>query len=480
MPDELNNPLRIAEVPAARGLIGITFAPGKRGSSFYGGVHERDLAADLDEVARWGAAAVLTLVEDLELSELRIENLGSEVRRRHMDWIHAPIVDISVPDSRFEQEWPENSAKLLGLLRRGNRVLVHCRGGIGRAGMISARLLVELGADPQDALTIVRTARHPNAAETKAQEMWVAAGRPVEDLRPARDIDVTRDRAVGALLGLAVGDAIGAAIEFTDKPEFTLVEDMIGGGPHRLKPGQWTDDTAMALALAESLQADSMLDAGDLMHRFVGWWKSGTLSCTGTCFDIGITTRGALDRYLRTGDPYAGSEDPRASGNGGIMRLSPVAIRHWRNLETALDVARRQTRTTHGSPQTVAASILLTRLLAQAIEGHSLTEILTGPEADVVEGGFRGLHRNQITGSGYVVESLQAALWAVNRTTDFRSAVLMAANLGDDADTTAAIAGQLAGAVYGASGIPEEWLTRLAWRNRLEFAADQLFKPSLD
>ncbi|TPN53903.1 ADP-ribosylglycohydrolase family protein [Mesorhizobium sp. B1-1-7] len=471
--------LRIDEVTAAEGIIGITLAPGKRGPSIYGGVHERDLNVDLNEVSRWGAAAVVSLIEGHEFRELQVERLGEEVRRRHMEWLHMPIVDVGVPDIHFEKEWPGNSAKLRGLLRRGNRVLIHCRGGIGRAGMVSARLLVELGADPREAVAIVRRVRHPNAVETRAQEIWVEAGRQVEDARPSRDIETTRDRAIGALLGLAVGDAVGAAIEFSSKPEFTLIEDMIGGGPHGLEPGEWTDDTAMALALAESLDTNPELDPGDLMDRFVNWWKDGAYSCTGSCFDIGITTRGALDRYRRTGDPYAGSLDPRSSGNGALMRLSPVAIRHWRSLEAALDVAQRQTRTTHGSPPTIDASCALARLLVKAIEGHPLTELLTGPEADAVEGGFRGVHRNEINGSGFVSESLQAALWAVNRTTDFRSAILLAANLGNDADTTAAIAGQLAGAVYGASGIPEDWLTKLAWRDLLESRADQLFEASL-
>jgi ADP-ribosyl-[dinitrogen reductase] hydrolase len=473
MPNEINNPLRIDEVPAASGLVGITLAPGKRGPSAYGGVHERDLASDLDEVARWGAAAVVSLIEEHEFRELQIEGLGEEVRRRHMEWHHLPILDVSVPDASFESDWRENSARLRGLLLRGNRLLIHCRGGIGRAGMISARLLVELGTDPQDALAIVRRARHPRAAETREQEKWVAAGRSIDDALPAQGSEARRDRAVGALLGLAVGDAVGAAIEFSSKPKFALVNELVGGGPHRLKAGEWTDDTAMALALAESLYDDPVLDAADLMDRFVDWWRNGTYSCTGTCFDIGLTTRGALERYLLSNNPYSGSSDQRASGNGALMRISPVAIRYWHDLETALEIAERQTLTTHGSPETIRASRLLTRLLTRAIGGHPLTGILSGDEADEV--GFRDLHRDAITGSGYVVKSLQAALWAVNRTSDFRSAILLAANLGDDADTTAAIAGQLAGAVYGVSGIPKEWLGRLAWRARLESSADQLF-----
>ncbi len=223
----------------------------------------------------------------------------------------------------------------------------------------------------------------------------------------------------------------------------------------------------MALALADSLLHDPALDAADLMRRFVDWHERGTYSCTGTCFDIGIATRQALDRFRRTGNPITGSVNDASSGNGALMRLSPVAIRHWRNRTEMLRVAAEQTRTTHGSPATLAPSAGFAGMLAAAIGGASLPELLAGPDA-AIEGGWRGVARTEIEGSGYVVRWLQGAVWAVSRSTDFRSAVLLAANLGDDADTTAAIAGQLAGAVYGASGIPVDWVEALAWRERLE------------
>lgn len=200
-----------------------------------------------------------------------------------------------------------------------------------------------------------------------------------------------------------------------------------------------------------------------------------TYSCTGTCFDIGNATRAALERFRHTGEPLAGSSDPNASGNGALMRLAPVAIRHWRDPDTLQAVAALQTRTTHGSPATLAASAVFADLLADAIAGASLPEVLASPAAQRIEGGWHGLHRDAIEGSGWVVRSLQVAVWAMSRTTDFRSAVLLAVNLGDDADITAAIAGQLAGAVYGAAGIPAEWLEALAWRGRLVHAAGQLF-----
>ena len=469
----VNNPLRIAELPTGGGMIGITFAPGKQQDDALTGRHARDLAADLDRVAEWNAAVVVTLVEAHELAALGITRLGAEVRRRHMQWRHWPIGDYQVPGAALEAAWPAHSAELRSLMARGGRVLIHCKGGLGRAGSVAARLLVEGGMAPATAMATVRAVR-PGAIETGAQEGWVAAGRPAA--LPVADSgrDAARDRAVGALLGLAAGDAVGAALEFTAKPRFAKLDGMVGGGPFGLRPGEWTDDTAMALALADSLLHDPALDAADLMGRFVGWQERGTYSCTGECFDIGNATRAALERFRRTGNPLAGSAADHASGNGALMRLSPVAIRHWRDGPEMLRVAALQTRTTHGSPATLAASANMAGMLAAAIGGASLPELLASPDA-AIEGGWRGLPRAAIEGSGHVVRSLQAAVWAVARSTDFRSAVLLAANLGDDADTTAAIAGQLAGAVYGASGIPDEWLAALAWRGRLEDTAMRLF-----
>ncbi|MGP9819342.1 ADP-ribosylglycohydrolase family protein [Salinarimonas sp. NSM] len=484
MTDNRNDTLRIAEIawPGApgspcSGMIGVTFAPGKTQSGARSGSHARDLATDLDVIAAWNAAAVVTLVEPFELEALRIPTLGEEVRRRFMEWHHHPIVDGDVPDAAFEAGWPDLSARLRRLLDCGGRVLVHCKGGLGRAGSVAARLLVEAGVVPDLAIETVRSAR-PGAIETLPQERWVA--RPVAPVAETANADERRrDRAIGALLGLAVGDAVGAAIEFSSRPEVAVLSDMVGGGPFGLEPGQWTDDTAMALTLADSLLANPDLDPTDLMTRFVSWWREGTYSCTGDCFDIGIATRRALGAFERSGDPIAGSTRPEHSGNGALMRLSPVAIRHWPNPARLARVAALQTRTTHGSPDTIAASEIYAELIARAIAGAPAQQVLTTPAASRVQGGFLGLPREKVRGSGWVVHSLQAALWAAARTTTFRDAVLLAANLGEDADTTAAIAGQLAGALYGASGIPGAWLERLAWRARIEETAAALYADSL-
>lgn len=472
--------LRIAELPTGHlgGLIGVTFAPGKKQKGGLTGDHDRDLAIDLDTVAEWNAAAVVTLMTAEELARYRIPTIGQEVRTRFMEWHYLPIHDCHVPDAAFEAIWPEHSARLRGLVDAGSRVLVHCRGGLGRAGMVAARLLVEMGADPEDAISTVRRVRDPKAIETPAQEDWVRAGihRPVA-IR--RDDAATRDRAIGSLLGLAVGDAVGTTAEFSAKPDRAVLTDMVGGDPFRLSAGQWTDDTAMALALGDSLLGDPALNAGDLMRRFVSWYREGTYSCTGTCFDIGGTTAEALRRFERTGDPFAGSADPESAGNGSIMRLAPVAIRHWRDDDIMLRVAREQSRTTHGATEAVDACTLMADLLAAAIRGTTVA-VLVDEFAARVPLFEVGQHRRQVRGTGYVVASLHAALWAVSRTSTFRGAVLLAANLGEDADTTAAVAGQIAGAVYGASAIPKDWLKQLAWFDKIESLAANLFDAGMD
>ena len=162
--------IRIAELPAGTlgGLVGVTFAPGKQQTDGLTGRHDRDLDADLDAVAAWGAAAVVTLMEADELDRYRIPNIGVEVRARFMEWHHLPIRDVDVPDAAFEAVWPQHSARLRSLVAAGSRVLIHCRGGLGRAGMVAARLLIEMGAASAEASAAVRRARDPRAIETCA------------------------------------------------------------------------------------------------------------------------------------------------------------------------------------------------------------------------------------------------------------------------------------------------------------------------
>lgn len=478
----LTHPLQIAEVgsPKFAGQIGITFCPGKKQRSAFSGQWDRDLGIDLDTIRDWGAHTVVTLVEDHELEALAVSHMGDAVRARGMVCHHMPIRDVSVPGTRFEAQWREAGAELRELVQSGGKVLVHCKGGLGRAGTIAARLLVELGVPGEAAVAQVRSVR-PGAIETSAQLAYVLACKPKAESAPDTSAAAIRDRAVGALVGLAVGDAIGTTLEFKARDTYTPLTDMIGGGPFALKPGEWTDDTAMALALADSLYGCDDLDEADLMRRFVQWHEEGTYSCTGRCFDIGITTRQALSKFKRTSDPFAGSTDPQTAGNGSLMRLAPVAIRFFSDRPLLRDVAARQSRTTHGAAEAVDACVAYAELLADAIEGQPRDEVLANREAEwagaiapILAGSWRGKERHQIRASGYVAHSLEASLWCLGRTETFADAVLLAANLGEDADTTAAITGQLAGALYGLSGIPEHWRERIAWSPRIVCMAEAL------
>lgn len=293
------------------------------------------------------------------------------------------------------------------------------------------------------------------------------------------------DRLRGMLLGLAMGDALGTTLEFTTRDSQPPLTDMIGGGPFGLKPGEWTDDTSMALCLADTLvasgMADGRFDAAQLMRRFTNWWKFGENSVTGSCFDIGITTRQALERFARNGDPFAGSAAPDSAGNGSIMRLAPVVLRWHSDSDAAIAAAQTQSRTTHAAAECLDACAMMTHLLIALSQGAPLMLALRDAPAPhhsaiagLRHGAFLSAPRDAIRSSGYVRHTLEAALWAIHHSEGPRQALLLAANLGDDTDTVAAVTGQFAGAIWGESGLPQDWLARLAWRDRIGAICDQL------
>jgi ADP-ribosyl-[dinitrogen reductase] hydrolase len=158
-----------------------------------------------------------------------------------------------------------------------------------------------------------------------------------------------RSRYEECLLGLAAGDALGTTVEFKPPGTFPPLSDIVGGGPFGLKKGEWTDDTSMALCLADSLVQCRKFDAHDQMQRYTRWWKEGYLSTDGRCFDIGITVSQALRKFERTGDPYAGSTDPNSAGNGSLMRLAPVPLLFAADPEKAFQMTVESSRTTHGA-----------------------------------------------------------------------------------------------------------------------------------
>lgn len=290
------------------------------------------------------------------------------------------------------------------------------------------------------------------------------------------------DRYRGALVGLAAGDAVGTTVEFKVRGTFPPLTDMVGGGPFHLKPGQWTDDTSMALCLAESLLARGGFDARDQMARYVNWWRWGYHSSTGECFDIGTTVRSALARFERTGDPWAGSTDPKTAGNGSLMRLAPVVLWAHPDLAQAKQLAADSSRTTHAAPEAVEACMLFAELLHRALDGAAKDEVLAASTSAYAEprvtaiarGDYMQRPESGIRGTGYAIESLEAALWCFAHSGSFEEAVLRAANLGDDADTTAAIVGQIAGAHWGFEGIPAHWRQRLQACEEICGMADRL------
>ena len=246
----------------------------------------------------------------------------------------------------------------------------------------------------------------------------------------------------------------------------------------------------MALCLAESLVERGGFDPRDQMERYVRWWRDGHLSSNGRCFDIGATVASALRRFEETGEPYAGSTDPQSAGNGSLMRLAPVPLFYAADPRAAVERAADSSRTTHGAATAVDACRYLAGLIVGALAGAAKDELLApryspvpglweerplAPEVDeVAAGSFLRREPPEIKGSGYVVRSLEAALWAFARGGSFREGALLAVNLGDDADTTGAVYGQLAGALYGEEGIPAEWRSKLALLGTIEELADRL------
>ncbi len=294
-------------------------------------------------------------------------------------------------------------------------------------------------------------------------------------------------RSRGSLLGLAAGDALGAAVEFEPRGTFTPVTGMRTGGPHNLEAGQWTDDTSMALCLAESLIERKCFDAEDQINRYVMWWRNGHLSSRGTCFDIGGATSNALRKFLSTGEAFAGSASPASAGNGSIMRLAPVPAFFSPDAGSVIHFSGESSKTTHCAAECIHACRLFGFMLSKALSGEPKEEVLFGRLPgdifdseptdrirSIADGRYRGKTIDEIRGSGYVVESLEAALWCFLHSESFEEAVLKGVNLGDDADTTGAVCGQIAGAFYGESGIPDEWLGKLWNREMIAGFAERL------
>jgi ADP-ribosyl-[dinitrogen reductase] hydrolase len=293
------------------------------------------------------------------------------------------------------------------------------------------------------------------------------------------------DRCRGSLLGLACGDALGTTVEFQGRGSFPPLTDMVGEGPFHVQPGEWTDDTSMALCLATSLVECHGFDAADQMERYLKWYETGYLSSNGRCFDIGNTTRAALRRYKETGNPFSGANDKFSAGNGSLMRLVPVVLFYYPDRQACLQYCADSSRTTHAAAECLDACRLFGDMLLRALKGAGKEDILLGTPPGQVEsyalksiaqGEYFKKAVNAVRGMTYVVESLEAALWCFWSSDSFEKAILTAVNLGNDADTTAAICGQIAGAYYGESCIPTRWLEKLVMKEAIGELAEKLWK----
>jgi ADP-ribosylglycohydrolase len=298
----------------------------------------------------------------------------------------------------------------------------------------------------------------------------------------------------GSFLGLAVGDALGAPVEFKPRGSFPSITGFRGGGPFNLNPGDWTDDTSLALCLAESLVERCGFDPRDQAERYVRWWKECHLSCTGNCFDIGNTTKASLQRFIDTGNPYSGPTNPETGSNGSLMRLAPVPLYFHTNPQEAIEYSGLSSKTTHGALAAIDSCRYLGALIIGALKGIKKEELLASryepvagiwsktpltPDVDTVAGGsFKRLEPPVIKALGTAVKTLEAALWAFSKSRSFEEGCLLAVNLGDDSDTVGAVYGQLAGTYYGVDSIPNKWRNELSKVAVLENFTEKLFNAS--
>jgi ADP-ribosyl-[dinitrogen reductase] hydrolase len=487
------DPLRIAEVSVDRGTVGITLCPGKQGDSTYGSGWARSLEADIAAIRDWGATAVVTLIEEHEFELLSVEALPQAVRAEGLEWHWLPIPDVQVPDGRFGLRWEYAGLRLRQRLRAGERVLVHCRGGLGRAGMVAARLLTEFGMPGAEAITAVRSAR-PGAIETRAQETWVRAGHPVDAAQDAR-----RSQELACLVGGAIGDALGYRVEFTRLED---IERRHGPAGIQLAAAEGelvvSDDTQMTLFTLEGM-ARSAREGTDLVESvrkaYLDWLQTQSgrkprNDGTGGSMLLGQTSlwhprapgntclaalqsggRGTLERPIND-----------SKGCGGVMRTAPLGFMGEELDDVALYVQGAAVAAlTHGHPDGWAPAGAMALAVRQLLQGRSWDEVIDSsiavlaarhPEATgtvdllgqvraSLEPGAKA-RRSASFGQGWVGdEALAVGLHAAATAGSFAEAIERAANHDGDSDSTASIAGQLYGAKHGLECLPAEAVYRL-------------------
>jgi ADP-ribosylglycohydrolase len=408
---------------------------------------------------------------------------------RSVHYLRRPIPDHGVPIERGHM------AEVLDCLRdaarEGRRVYLHCRAGIGRTGMVVGCLLVERGLTGEAALEELNRLWRQSARanqwgtipETDEQSNYVKrwARGSIEEadplLQPATlaAARTLRERFQGALLGLAVGDAVAAATQYRRPGRFTPVGDMLGGGPFDLPRGAWSDDTAMALCLAESLLECQGFDPRDQVARYRRWQLEGHLSATGQCLGITAATARALAVAQWRRQAFSGTHDPEAQGPETLSRVTAVSLYSFARAAGSLEHAAEAARTTCQAPSVLAACRALAQGLHAALSGLPRGAVLTALGVPKSTTGTIPAEVSAETAPG----ALAAAADVFARTQNFRDAVLGAANLGGNSDAVAAVCGALAGAHYGVNAIPAAWRSSLAKKTLIEGFADRLLAHAL-
>jgi ADP-ribosylglycohydrolase/protein-tyrosine phosphatase len=534
----LTHPLRIDAVSprGVAGSIGMTLCPGKIQRNAVTGEWRRDLREDLAVIKAWGATAVLNLLTDTEMRELGVPQLEDPVTQRGMDYFHLPIEDGGVPDGEAENRWSEIGACLRDYLKQGHNVLIHCKGGLGRTGTMAARLLVELGSSSKEAVKEVRNAR-PGAIENSLQEQYIHRQLPViEDAQlpeisrwhsRSQEREGVRERFLGCLLGGAVGDAMGAPVEFMRLSE---IQDRFGpGGVKGFEPaygrrGAVTDDTQMTLFTAEGLIRGYVrwcwrgitTYPGVTAHAYQRWLRTqGVMpDCSGFSIDDnqgwlfqqddlhhrrapGNTCISALKKMRHFGDPSKND----SKGCGGVMRIAPVGLFGWHSRDSesvisVFDLGREIAALTHGHPTGSLTAGVLAITIMGLTDGASLEEALKAATDCLTCYSGHGETRNALImamdlaktsvspreainqlGQGWVAEeALAIGVYCALKAQDFRKGILMAVNHDGDSDSTGSITGNLLGTMLGLNAIPQEWLNGLELREVIEELANDLFE----
>jgi len=300
-----------------------------------------------------------------------------------------------------------------------------------------------------------------------------------------------RERFQGALVGLAVGDALAAHTQFRKPGSFVAVGDLLGGGPFDLPRGAWTDDTAMALLLADSLLEREGFDAHDQVQRYARWQREGLGSSTGQCIGISASVARALATAQYKRQPFSGSHDPNQLDKDPLSRIAPVVMYFFADAPVAVAKATEAARLTAQAPMVLECVRLLAAMVHLALSGRDKPTVLrpprelwitpnTRPEVlAIYDQSYARRAPPEITGGGGILQALEAALWAFHGSETFREGALLAANLGHDSDVVAAAYGQLAGAYHGVSAIPGIWRNSLIKQEVVIDSADRLLTHAL-